>query len=969
MNSPFGISKTLWPRASAEFDRLIELNETARSRELVAIRASDTELADALARLLSRVESATSSTPDVTSQHNEASFDRVLQTALLHITKQHKSGERFGAWVLVEQIGYGGMGEVWRAKRSDGLFEGQAAIKLLRSDLAADKLAARFKRERSLLARLNHPNIARMLDAGVADDKAFLVLELVDGKPLLTHVEAHAPSVADRVKIIRDIARAVEHAHAQLVLHRDLKPSNVLITQDGSVKLLDFGVAAVIDDAEEHDGGSKLTQLTGRGLTVEYAAPEQITGELSVAASDVYSLGVMLFHLCTGQRPFADRIGRSAVEYAVVHDEAPRASSTRSLPTQTRGNDPVTSPIDRATLKGDLDAIIAKALRKSPAERYLTASAFARDLDAWLAQTPISVRAEDRSYRSRLWFKRNWKLTTLGAVAATAVVAGLSVSLWQRSEAVVSAAIAKDEAARATKVADYLGELIQSASPDNHGGKWPTVLALLEQSEKDLEQKFKDDPRTHAKLLKQMLDTNDALNRDTVALAQAQRLQVLLDAQQPPNVELQVDNLRQQGWLLYRLRRYEEALALYAALKPKLVAHYGEKSSEHGKLILGIGGVLSEQGRYDEAIANYEQGYALLLQREPDKPMHRLDKANDLTVLYTRQGRWRDAEQALAGAESTFDAVASTGGAELRNVLIMKNNLEAIRLRLGRYEGAETRLQQIADAGTRLLGADNMISLKSADLLVSSACETGDARRCVQRQDARLQSTKKRVGIEPSEIVEAELDNVTTALLFQQAPVPASRDSLRQLITAIATALPKATGQRVYLYRIAADAAIRADDLSLANDAIGKARRDLADPNVNAPDRIAQVERVEAAIAFRSGDPQRAVTLLDARFLRDEKLKETDTPRHATLWLQRALYEIEFDRSAAAKSLSESRAAFARAGVTPPQFKALIAYVEARSEGNTASIRVAQEAVDRAYLRTHERTAKTPWRAPHLSSL
>ncbi|MGL5005325.1 MAG: protein kinase domain-containing protein, partial [Casimicrobium sp.] len=651
MITPFNISQANWARVSALFDEFIELDANACAAKLAELREASPDVARELEGLLrdaakSSAALAARTTPSV------APFTQLLNAALAENATLHQPDDRFGAWTLKEKIGSGGMGEVWRAKRSDGLFEGSAAIKLLRSDLVASKLAARFARERSVLARLNHPNIARLLDAGVGganNAQAVLVLELVDGLPLVDYASAHVPRVADRVRLVRDIARAVDYAHSQLVLHRDIKPSNVLVTANGDVKLLDFGIAAAIDEAATADTSPNLTQLTGRGLTIEYAAPEQIVGDATAAASDTYSLGAVLFHLLTGSHPFASSRNRLALQHAAVNEEAARAStSARGLNnggTETLPSAHINVPNDLAKIDADLDAIIAKSLRKSPTERYTSAAALVADLDAWLAQTPISIRADDRRYRGKLWLKRNWKLAALSGVAATAVIAGLSVSLWQRNEAIASAAIAKDEAARATKVADYLGELIQSASPDNHGGKWPTVLALLEQSEKDLDQKFKDDPRTHAKLLKQMLDTNDALNRDTVALAQAQRLQVLLDAQQPLNVELQVDNLRQQGWLLYRLRRYEEALALYVALKPKFVAHYGEKSGEHGKLILGIGGVLSEQGRYDEAIANYEQGYALLLEREPDKPMHRLDKANDLTVLYTRQGRWRDAEQ------------------------------------------------------------------------------------------------------------------------------------------------------------------------------------------------------------------------------------------------------------------------------------------------------------------------------------
>ena len=323
MTTPFNVRPESWARLSALLDAAFDLDATERAALLAKTTAEDAELGAELARLLPGVDNNTAAT----SVPNAAPFTSLLNLALVKQASHDSTGATFGAWTLTEKIGQGGMGEVWRAVRSDGLFQGTAAIKILRSDLPADKLAARFARERAVLARLNHPNIARLLDAGVANDQAFIVLELVQGLPLLSYAAANAPRVADRARLIRDLARAVEHAHSQLVLHRDLKPSNVLVTENGSAKLLDFGIAAALDEATQNETTPNLTQLTGRGLTLEYAAPEQILGEPTVAASDVYSLGAMLFHLLTGQRPFAGNANRAALEYAAVHTEAPRASS------------------------------------------------------------------------------------------------------------------------------------------------------------------------------------------------------------------------------------------------------------------------------------------------------------------------------------------------------------------------------------------------------------------------------------------------------------------------------------------------------------------------------------------------------------------------------------------------------------------------------------------------------------------
>jgi eukaryotic-like serine/threonine-protein kinase len=228
----------------------------------------------------------------------------------------------------------------------------------------------------------------------------------------------------------------VEHAHHQLVLHRDLKPSNVLVTADGQVKLLDFGIAGVLDDDADAPM-TKLTQLTGRGLTLEYASPEQITGEPTMPASDVYSLGVLLFHLCTGNRPFATSSTRAALEYAVVHTDPPLASESLTMAKNAQGiADSIAPPPDAKRLRGDLDAIIRRAMRLNPSERYPTAARLAADLEAWMSNRPISLHAGERGYVAKLWLRRHWQVVAIASAATIAVVAALGVSLWQRSNAI-----------------------------------------------------------------------------------------------------------------------------------------------------------------------------------------------------------------------------------------------------------------------------------------------------------------------------------------------------------------------------------------------------------------------------------------------------------------------------------------------------------------------------------------------------
>lgn len=479
MTPTFGISKALWPKASALFDELSELDAASRDRTLARLRERDAALADAVAKLLARIPSAPSAqpaedmrTPSRTSATSHHAFDALLRDALHEPSQQYQSGDRFGAWTLIAPLGRGGMGEVWRARRSDGLFEGEAAIKLLRTDLPAERLAARFARERSVLARLNHPNIARLLDAGVGGEdgkQAFLVLELVDGVPFETYLHDHARGARERVALVRDLANAVGYAHAQLVLHRDIKPSNVLVDREGRVKLLDFGIAAEIGDEAEAQTTSALTQLTGRGLTLEYAAPEQIIGEPTSAASDTYSLGALLYFALTGAHPFAEVASRAALNRAVL-DQLPMRPRERvaQRAKHIAGKTNLVDAFDAASIDDDLDAIVSKSLRKGALDRYPTAQSFAADLSAWLESEPISIRADDRAYRWRLWLSRNRALAMASALATVAVLAGTATSLVQRNNALSQATAAEraraEAAANESRATSALADLAKQVS-------------------------------------------------------------------------------------------------------------------------------------------------------------------------------------------------------------------------------------------------------------------------------------------------------------------------------------------------------------------------------------------------------------------------------------------------------------------------------------------------------------------------
>jgi eukaryotic-like serine/threonine-protein kinase len=961
------LNKADWQRRSALFDEAVDLPASAREAWLKELATREPRHLEAVTRMLA--EYARNADGAEAIPHNTLSlmgvvareFESKLEAATGDDLRL-QPGEEIGAWRLKEKIGEGGMGAVWMAERHDGNYEGCAAIKFLRAGLGNTDVVERFLRERRLLARLTHPNIARLLDAGTYEGEPYLVMQFIEGAPITDWAAAHAPLAADRVALMLKVCRATEHAHGQLIVHRDLKPSNVLVDRSGEPSLLDFGIAKLIDD-EDDDYGTALTRMTGRGFTLGYCAPEQITGEPTGVAADVFSIGVLLFELLTGSLPFkAEREGRAALEHAIVHTDA--RSVSRALDTADEKKQ-ISRPRDVDCARGDLDAIVAKALRKNPADRYATVSALAADLQAWLSGTPISIRAEDRSYRGRLWLKRNWLPASLGAVATAAVVLGLAVSLWQRSAALAAAKTAQEEAARANKVADYLGELIQSASPDNHAGAWPTVLALLEKSEKDLDKQFAGDPKTHALLLKKLADTNDALIRNSVALAQVTQLIELLKKTQPVDSDEALNAQRHRAQILRRMNRYTEALEIDQALLPKIAARYGNTSEEYGSLLLGMVATFSQLGRTREARQHLSDGAAIVVKLHPGDIAKRIDLVNSTAVMFTRQSMWREAANTLATIENELPAMAKLGGPRVRNSLIIRRNLEAIRIRVGSYDGVEARLKALLAETDGLLGKDNVQSGLVMSSLRSIYCETGRFADCLRLTEELAVMGKRRAADAPDEAIEAEILLVARQVNMGRVPNPPAAEQLPRLLAAIPASVPQAGATRSEIYRLVSDAAVEAGLLTLADEAQHRARADLAKINNTNPERAAQIDRTEGASAWRRGDAKRAVQLLEPRFKVYESSGEGDTPRRATLWLQRALYEVDFDTTAAAASVAQSREIFARAGGAQPQLKALLAYVDARIGGDALAVRTAEDAVDRIWLRPRG----TPWRMPLMSSL
>jgi serine/threonine protein kinase/tetratricopeptide (TPR) repeat protein len=497
-------SRERWHVVSAYLDRALETAEPERTAWLASLRGEDPALAADVAALLEERRAI----------GREGFLEGDAAASLV--------GQSVGAYALVSPIGQGGMGSVWLARRSDGRFEGLAAVKLLNASLVGHAGEERFRREGNFLARLRHSHIAQLIDAGVSPlGQPYLVLEHVEGEPIDRYCDARSLGIEARIRLLLDVLAAVAHAHANLIVHRDIKPSNVLVRTDGQVKLLDFGIAKLIEAEAGAGEATALTREGGGALTPEYAAPEQVTSGVVTTATDVYALGVLLYVLLSGRHPAGTAL-RSPADLlkAIVDTEPPRLSS---VVTEAKTESPETLRENAARravaadrlqrlLRGDLDTIVGKALKKKPEERYASVTALAEDLRRYLAHEPISARPDTLAYRATMFVRRNRAPVALAALAVVALAVGLVGTLTQARRARDQAARADQQAraagqqrdfalrelSRAEAINDMNAFLLSDAAPS---GKPFTVGELLSRAEHVIERERGESDENRVEIL------------------------------------------------------------------------------------------------------------------------------------------------------------------------------------------------------------------------------------------------------------------------------------------------------------------------------------------------------------------------------------------------------------------------------------------------------------------------------------
>jgi len=604
-----------------------------------------------------------------------------------------RDGDRVGPWELAERIGEGGMGAVYRAHRADD-FEQTAALKLIKPGMDSEAVVARFQAERQILARLQHPGIARLLDGGLTEDqRPYFAMELVEGQPITESCDTRQLDVTARLRLFVKVCEAVRYAHQGLVVHRDLKPSNILVTPDGEVKLLDFGIARLLAD----DNDLELTRTGQRVLTPSYAAPEQVRGEAPTTATDVYALGGLLYRLLCGTQPI-DTEGRSVAEVELaVLNEIPKRPSDRVTMEAARQRDASEDELARQ-LRGDLDVICGKALEKDPERRYGSAGELLSDIQRQLDGQPIEARPATRRYRAGLFVKRN-RASVLGTAAALIALVALTgfytVRLANERDR------AEAEATTAQQTAEFLEGLFEGADPDEAQGLELTAADLLQAGSRQLDEDLEDQPEVRADLLLVIGKVYRKLGAYDSSRTHLERALALRQQLDDP---LGVSEV--QSHLAVTMRRdgeAEEAVRLHRASIAIQREHSGSDEPELGVSHSSLGAALHDLGRLDEAEGAYRESIRILAD-QPDYADDADAVQNNLAgLLYNRQDYAEAAKVSGRVVESQMERYGPTR----TSVGIAWGTYGMALHDSGDLDGAENAYQQSIEVFRRLYGDDH----------------------------------------------------------------------------------------------------------------------------------------------------------------------------------------------------------------------------------------------------------------------
>jgi serine/threonine-protein kinase len=683
----------------------LELPADQREAWLAALDSSKTRLKPTLSALLQKhAEHETDDfLKDLARYTSGAGQPGAEEAGAATVAAAPAAGGVVGPYRLISPIGEGGMSSVWLAERTDGVLRRKVALKLPHW-WALAKLTDRATQEREILASLEHPNIARLYDAGITDDgRPYLALEFIEGKAIDVYCREHKLDVRARVALISQIARAVAYAHSRLIVHRDLKPSNILVDAQGNVHLLDFGIAKLIEEGSA--ANKALTQVGVRVLTPEYASPEQITGSPITTESDVYSLGVVAYELLAGTRPYAFKSALTA-DWDVLSSEV-RAPSTVTRERATARN-----------LRGDLDTIVLKALKKEPGERYAAAAAFADDLDRYLRGDPVVARPDSAGYRLRKFAIKHRLAVGAAAAVVLALAAGLAVASWQLR-------VARAEKKRAEEVKEFVASIFRSADPYFTGEQQMKASQLLTLAKERIDREMASQPESSVELLAIVGEAQANLEEYDAARS---TLQAALDlaARKLPDGSVHTSQaLAQLATIHANEHEYDLAKRELDAVIPQL-RDYGRPAVRALVNALQTRGfVAGDEGDADRAIADMREAVAIAEESLGENDSETILATRQLAQEYLMAGR---SSEAVSAAREAFGRARTNFGAGGRNALLVETEDVYGRALAdsGQLAAGIEHLQNSITRTEQLLGPNNGSIASKLSWLARAQLKLGD---------------------------------------------------------------------------------------------------------------------------------------------------------------------------------------------------------------------------------------------------
>ncbi|MFZ2235492.1 MAG: serine/threonine-protein kinase [Dokdonella sp.] len=623
-------------------------------------------------------------------------------------------GERLGPFHVVERVGRGGMGIVYRGLREGADFSQEVAIKLIRRGYDFDDVHARFLRERRILARLSHPNLARFIDGGVNDaGRPWFALEFVRGEPITAWCDRHRLNIRARVQLFLDVCAAVQYAHTRLVVHRDLKPGNVLIDESGTVRLLDFGVASILaGDVDDNELPS--TVGTHHAMTPEYAAPEQFSGAVAGIPADVYSLGVMAYELIAGVLPYViDRHARESAAYiattsppqplaaAIARPDDSETNAAQPLRLSTRK---IGLPAYRRLVRGDLTRILDKALAKEPERRYPTAQSFADDLSRWLAGAPVRVTGNGVGYRFGKFVQRNRAASFLGTMAVVVLIAGIAGIAWQLRETQAQRDAAIAEAERGRAVRDYV-MLMFGAATETPGVEDPTARVILQTGAKQIFTQYADQPEVGQRIALMLGELYVHIGDNEAARPLLERLLAW------PGIEKNIETRAEARFQLGQVKLGDGDMARASELLALAQADWDRDPSRY-RLTMNVAKGFQAQielaaNKVDQAIATLRSAAAERrgLLSAPDREL--ATHLTSLASVFLNAGRYEDALDVASEGLSDYESLGLGGSAAALTAI---SNRAVAAFKLGRFGAAKSDLAKVVKLRRELYGPNTELA-------------------------------------------------------------------------------------------------------------------------------------------------------------------------------------------------------------------------------------------------------------------